>query len=311
MACFKPIPTSQLTRFEEVRALLDKLGPSQNDEFVEFIISSGEDGDNHRDRPFVKEEIIKAESDNCNLETQATKKMKIEKEEDGINIITLLRESMNLEKVWERLNNINEDKDLSVINDKDSEEILALLMNSLTAKKLENVLALEYFQSLMLKHFLLVETYSESYEPFFEVYLTLYPSSVSDIASKLLVKSTLNSLVIFILNMDLLDEQQEKLILCKWLTLFNIESNNLELPEVILNKNSKLYEDKEIVATMASSFAEGNDENTDKCSKFSKFLLKVLSMLRPGCDEKTIHNLRRVIERNRTFLKKNIAIRAK
>jgi len=306
MACFKPIPTSQLKRLDEVRVLLDKLGPRQNEELVEFIISPEEKGDNHRNMPFVKEENIKEESDDCNLEIQAAKKMKIEKEEDEINIGTLLRETTDLEKVWERLNNTYENKELSVIVDKNSEEILVLLKKLLTSKKLENVFALEYFQSLMLKYFLLVETDLESYEQFFEVYLTLYPSSVSDIASKLLVKSNLNSLVIFILNMDLLDEHQEKLILSKWLTLFSIESDNMELPEVILNKNSKLYEDQELVAALASSFSEEKNENSDKCSKFSKFLLKVLSMLRPGCNEKTIHNLRRVIERNKTFLKKRL-----
>ena len=198
--------------------------------------------------------------------------------------------------------------DCKVINNENPDEGLDRLMRSLIVKKIENNLALEYFQSLMVKFMLLLKTYRASYETFFETYLTLYPASCFDISSKLVVDQNMTPLVLFIINMDLVNEEQENMILCKWLSMFSVESNTLELPEVILNRNSKLYEDKDVVAALATSFSAVGDESSDKCSKFSKFLLQVLSMLESVTDEKTIRNLRIVVERNKTFLRKRLEL---
>jgi len=288
---------------------LDKLGPSQNDEFVEFLLSTAE----HQKMKEEEGLFVKRE-ENIEMEIEAfepsnSKKARVEKDVDSkMDICSLLGESADLEKVWENLNS-DEMSDIIVNNELNPEEGLDNLMRSLVVKKLENNLALEYFQSLMIKFILLMKTHQKSYETFFETYLALYPASCFDISYKLVDDNNMTSLVIFITNMDLLNEEQEKMILCKWLSMFSIKSDTLELPEVILNRNSKLYQDKDVVVALANSFSAGGEENSDKCSKFSKFLLQVLSMIDPSViDEKSIRNLRSVIERNKTFLKKRLEL---
>jgi len=288
---------------------LDKLGPSQNDEFVEFLLSTaGQHQEMKEEGLFVKKE------ENIELEIEAyeppiSKKARVEKDMvSKMDICSLLGESADLEKVWENLNS-DEMSDIIVNNELNPEEGLDNLMRSLVVKKLENNLALEYFQSLMIQFILLMKTHQKSYETFFETYIALYPASCFDISYKLVDDNNMASLVIFITNMDLLNEEQEKMILCKWLSMFSIKSDTLELPEVILNRNSKLYQDKDVVVALANSFSAGGEENSDKCSKFSKFLLQVLSMIDPSViDEKSIRNLRSVIERNKTFLKKRLEL---
>ena len=285
---------------------MDKLGPSRKDEFVELLLSTGENQEN-KDGPFVKKEES-IESDNNEFEPSKSKKAKVEKETNKVDVCSLLSESADLEKVWENLNSDETSDYMTVINDENPEEGLDRLMRSLIVKKIENNLALEYFQSLMVKFMLLLKTYRASYETFFETYLTLYPASCFDISYGLVVDQNMTPLVLFIINMDLLNEEHENIILCKWLSMFSVESNTLELPEVILNRNSKLYEDKDVVAALATSFSAVGDESSDKCSKFSKFLLQVLSMLESVTDEKTIRNLRIVVERNKTFLRKRLEL---
>ena len=45
---------------------------------------------------------------------------------------------------------------------------------------------------------------------------------------------------------------------------------------MILNKNTKLYEDTQVVGALSTSFAAGKSDSSDKCAKFAKFLLQVL-----------------------------------
>ena len=92
-------------------------------------------------------------------------------------------------------------------------------MNSLIEKQLVNKNALEYFQSVMIKSILHLKIYEqESYESFFETFLLLYPTSCYQIVSQLMMEPNLSSLVILMLNMDLMSEDQEKTILVKWLS---------------------------------------------------------------------------------------------
>jgi len=303
MSSFEPIPSSQLKCLDKVKLLLEQLGPSQNDEFVEFVLSAGEH-ELFKKLSVKEEETVKMETDERGHEPPI-KKVKVEKKEiHNEDITTLLRESPDINSVWDRLNSDEVAKDIIISNDKNPEEGLALLMNSLTREQMENNLALEYFQSLLVKYILESKNHQESYETFFEAFLTLYPSSSYDIASQLVVEPSLSSLIICIINMDLMSEEQEKLILCKWLSLFSIESDTLGLPEVVVNKNSKLYEDNQVVVALASSFESG--KSSDKCSKFSKFFLQVLSMLGTLGEDRVVQNLRAVVNRNRTFLRRKL-----
>lgn len=115
-------------------------------------------------------------------------------------------------------------------------------MNSLIEKKMENNNVLQYFQSVMIKSFLHLKIYElQSYESFSESFLFPYPASCYQIVSQLVMDPNLSSLVISMLNMDLMPEDQEKTILMKWLSKYSIALNTLELSEVILSKSTKLY----------------------------------------------------------------------
>ena len=71
----------------------------------------------------------------------------------------------------------------------------------------------------MIKSILHLKIYEqESYESFFETFLLLYPTSCYQIVSQLMMEPNLSSLVILMLNMDLMSEDQEKTILVKWLS---------------------------------------------------------------------------------------------
>ena len=73
----------------------------------------------------------------------------------------------------------------------------------------------------MIKSILHLKIYEqESYESFFETFLLLYPTSCYQIVSQLMMEPNLSSLVILMLNMDLMYEAQEKTILVKWLSIF-------------------------------------------------------------------------------------------
>ena len=111
------------------------------------------------------------------------------------------------------------------------------------------------------------------------------------------------------LDIDQLDmtEDQERSVLLKWLAKFSIQSNTLELPEVILSRNSMLYEDSQVVGALATSFVGlgGPADGSDKCVKFAKFLLQVLSKV-VSLEETVARKFKLVAERNRTFLKKRL-----
>jgi len=108
-------------------------------------------------------------------------------------------------------------------------------------------------------------------------FVVLFPSSGFNIVVALLSDIDAQELIhalLCVIENDLTDDQYET-ILTLWLQKHSIDSNTLKLPEFILIKKPKLYEDANMMELLASSLSRSLSDQRNKCSKFSKFLLQV------------------------------------
>eukprot|EP00092_Neocalanus_flemingeri_P032549 GFUD01035399.1.p1 GENE.GFUD01035399.1~~GFUD01035399.1.p1 ORF type:complete len:311 (+),score=88.00 GFUD01035399.1:108-1040(+) len=295
----QPISVCELKRLDRVRSLLEQLGPSEKDSAVEFLFGSKDDLKSEKD-VFAEEDDDKMEVEVEEYEQPPEKKIKVEINEK-LNISTLLEGCTDLTDIWAQ---INQDPQ-NISSEALSEKALENLMKIISTVEIEDKQALEYFIAVMTKTMLHLKIYQKSYEDFYESFLVIYPNSCHQIASQLVIEPALCGLVLFLINLDLMTEDQEKSVLLRWLAEFSIESSTLELPEVILSRNTKLYEDNQVVGALSSSFASGVAEGSDKCVKFAKFLLQVLSKV-ADLEERVVKNFKLVTERNRTFLRKKL-----
>ena len=284
-----------------MRNLLEKLGPSEKSPAVEFLFGNHHADDVRNDVFGVKKENIDMEEDELPLE----KKIKLENEELSSGDISILLEGCSdLTEVWSKIKSYHNNIELDSISVKALVNIMAIL----SSKQIEDKLILEYFITSVTKTMVKNTTCEESYGQFFESFLLAQPQFCHHISSILVIEPNFHSLVIFIINFDLMTNDQERSVLLKWLANFKIETKTMELPEMVLSRNPKLYEDNQVVASLSSSFAgkaAGVVEESDKCTKYAKFLLQVLSKV-SSLEEKVSKNFQLVTERNKTFLKKRI-----
>jgi len=137
-------------------------------------------------------------------------------------------------------------------------------------------------------------------------FVVLFPSSGFNIVVTLLSDIDAQELIHALLSVienDLTDDQYET-ILSLWLQKHSIDSNTLKLPELILTKKSKLYEDANMMELLASSLSRSLSDQRNKCSKFSKFLLQVVSKVTSTCDQSVFQSLSTTVENNKTFFEK-------
>jgi len=139
-------------------------------------------------------------------------------------------------------------------------------------------------------------------------FAALFPLSGFNIVLTLLKDMDMQELmfdVLRVIEADLTDDQYNT-ILTVWLQKHSIDSNNLRLPESILTKNPKFYEDVIMMELLASSLARSLSDQRNSCSKFSKFLLQVVTKVASTCDQSVFQSLSTTVENNKTFLKKRM-----
>lgn len=106
---------------------------------------------------------------------------------------------------------------------------------------------------------------------------------------------------------DFLSEEEEKTLLIIWLKQNdNINGDNKVLIESILKRNPDLYEDNQMMETLAHNLKSNLSQLKDKCPKFSKFLLQLVTKVGTGLSASVYSNLLNVVEENKTFLKKRM-----
>ena len=138
-------------------------------------------------------------------------------------------------------------------------------------------------------------------------FLHAFPEAAFNLSFNLINEYELENKVIAILESNLLTEDQKKILFAKWLSSNTLEGGNTQIANCLLDQYSNFYEDTHLMVLLTESLVKNLSQERDKCPKFSKFLLQIVTKI--SCVEEAVfNNLKKVIESNKTFLRKRMEV---
>ena len=139
-------------------------------------------------------------------------------------------------------------------------------------------------------------------------FLHAFPEVAFNFSFNIINENELENEVIALLKSNLLTEDQKKMLFAKWLSSHIIDGSNTRIVDTLLWQYSNFYEDSHLMGLLAESLVKNLSQERDKCPKFSKFLLQIVTKISSCVEESVFTTLKNVIESNKTFLRKRMEV---
>ena len=306
---FKPFPLAQLRRVEEARALIMK----EKGGLGKLPVRAAEEESSETDNR-IENERLNGPSDSVDknkVSDEVEDMFASSEEEDDLISALLCPSPCKKAKIEQDLNfELNTCTDLMNIwksfqlsegdlpDTKIDENALNSLMKLAIVQKINNTDALRSFTVLIVKSIIQLKVH-RNVEQYFTQFVELYPKMCLIIVSEIAKDADFIDLFISLVNLNRMIECEEKEVFLAWLQKFSIETINIELPQLLLERNPDFLIDPEIVTWLLKSC---QISNSHKCVKFSKLLLKVVSQADRLTEEQLSH-ARAVVASNKSFMR--------
>ena len=133
-----------------------------------------------------------------------------------------------------------------------------------------------------------------------EIPMTAFP-----LVSGLVNETEYESFVHTVIMKNFLNDNQERTLLENWLNNNTLSGTN-QLFDAIASKQSNIYEESYLMEVTTMNMKNNISQQKDKCSKFSKFLLQVITKIPSNLNSSVYNNLIALVDSNKTFLKKRM-----
>ena len=131
------------------------------------------------------------------------------------------------------------------------------------------------------------------------------PSSAIIFATGLVKEIEFESFVQKVIEKDLLTETQERTLLEKWM-YNNTLSGTSPIFDAVASRQPTILEDNDFIEMVSRNMINNLSPLKDKCPKFSKFLLQIITKVPLKLSELVYNNLKSLVDSNKTFLKKRM-----
>lgn len=306
---FKPFPLAQLRRVEEARALIIK----QKGGLGKLPVRAAEEESSETDN-CIENERLNGPSDNLDkikVSDEVEDMFASSEEEDDLPSALLgpwpykkakIERDLNFELInCTDLMNVWKSFQLpegGLLDTKIDENALNSLMKLAIVQKITNTDALRSFTVLIVKSIIQLKVH-RNVEQYLTQFVELYPKMCLIIVSEIAKDADFIDLFISLVNLDRMIEFEEKEVFLVWLQKFSIETSNIELPQLLLDRNPDFTTDREIVTWLLRSC---QISNSHKCVKFSKLLLKIVNQA-DRLTEEQLSLARAVVASNKSFMR--------
>ena len=147
--------------------------------------------------------------------------------------------------------------------------------------------------------------HAELFKPLMDFIETECPTSAIIFATGLVKESEFETFVKTVIEQDFLTENQERTLLEKWIYNNTIDGTS-PIFEAIASRQPNIYEDSSIMEMVLRNMINNLSPQKDKCPKFSKFLLQIITKIPSNLNEIVYSNLKSLVDTNKTFLKKRM-----
>ena len=131
------------------------------------------------------------------------------------------------------------------------------------------------------------------------------PMTAFTLVSGLVNETEYESFVHTVIVKNFLNDTQERTLLENWLNNNTLSGTN-QLFDAIASKQSNIYEESYLMEVTTMNMKNNISQQKDKCSKFSKFLLQVITKIPSNLNSSVYNNLIALVDSNKTFLKKRM-----
>ena len=131
------------------------------------------------------------------------------------------------------------------------------------------------------------------------------PGSAFIFATGLVKEVEFESFVQKVIEKDLLTETEERTLLEKWM-YNNTLSGTSPIFDVVASRQPTILEDNNFMEMVSRNMINNLSPLKDKCPKFSKFLLQIITKVPLKLSELVYNNLKSLVDSNKTFLKKRM-----
>lgn len=131
------------------------------------------------------------------------------------------------------------------------------------------------------------------------------PSSAIIFATGLVKEVEFESFVQKVIEKDLLTETEERTLLEKWM-YNNTLSGTSPIFDAVASRQPTILEDNNFMEMVSRNMINNLSPLKDKCPKFSKFLLQIITKVPLKLSELVYNNLKSLVDSNKTFLKKRM-----
>ena len=131
------------------------------------------------------------------------------------------------------------------------------------------------------------------------------PMTAFTLVSGLVNETEYESFVHTVIMKNFLNDNQERTLLENWLNNNTLSGTN-QLFDAIASKQSNIYEESYLMEVTTMNMKNNISQQKDKCSKFSKFLLQVITKIPSNLNSSVYNNLIALVDSNKTFLKKRM-----
>ena len=131
------------------------------------------------------------------------------------------------------------------------------------------------------------------------------PTSAIIFATGLVKEIEFESFVQKVIEKDLLTETQERTLLEKWIHN-NTISGTSPIFDAVTSRQPHILEDNHFMEMVSRNMINNLSPLKDKCPKFSKFLLQIITKVPLKLSELVYNNLKSLVDSNKTFLKKRM-----
>lgn len=283
---FAPYPASKLTQLDRIKELTQdsKVVNIFNDDKGESEITTGDDIDM---------------SDDENEYDGPEKKQRLDDSDINVCLEEALKSHSSLKSIWEKFKT----KEPEILNDNIIEMFLRTVPRIGCEKEVVSQLCEKYLSKSLLHYECDADLLYEDLTNF----VSAFPHTAFSLAHDGVVDRgrRWETWIVSVTEGSFLTEDQERSLLTRWMTAHALDGSS-RLVEVCLARSPALYEDPHLMGLVADNMARNLAQLKDKCPKFSKFLLQIVTKLPPTMDTSVCSTLRAVVETNKTFLKKRM-----
>ena len=147
--------------------------------------------------------------------------------------------------------------------------------------------------------------YAELFKPLMGFIETECPTSAIVFAAGLVKEIEFETFVKTVIEKDLLTENQERILLEKWIYNNSIDGTS-PIFEAVASRQPNIFEDSSLMEIVLRNMINNLSPQKDKCPKYSKFLLQIITKIPSNLSELVYSNLKSLVDSNKTFLKKRM-----